>query len=272
MNTILISILAVTVIGVVCAVILAIASKVMSIKTDERLPMIQQILPCVNCGACGFAGCDGYAAALLTGDVKTNLCIPGGDAVALKLSEALGLAYEDVAERVAVVRCIGTNQASVELADYQGIATCAAATLLHGGNGLCPVGCLGFGDCAKACPSDAIVLEDGIARVVSGRCTGCGICVAACPKKIISLEADEIHVAVVCSNHQKGAVVRRACKNGCIACMRCERECPEQAIVVKDNLAVIDYARCTGCGRCVAVCPVHCIIAGDFRGASKRAR
>ena len=68
-----------------------------------------------NCGACGYAGCDGYAEALLTGEVKTNLCTPGGDPVARLVSEKLGLAYADVVEKIAVVRCVGDRDAATDL-------------------------------------------------------------------------------------------------------------------------------------------------------------
>jgi Fe-S-cluster-containing hydrogenase component 2 len=49
----------------------------------------------------------------------------------------------------------------------------------------------------------------------------------------------------------------------CIACKKCERECPHDAIHVVDMLAVVDYEKCTGCGTCVEVCPQKCI---DFYG------
>ncbi|MEL7609338.1 MAG: RnfABCDGE type electron transport complex subunit B [Bacillota bacterium] len=270
MDTIVLSVLTVTVIGILCAVMLAIASKVMAVKTDERLPEIRETLPGVNCGACGYPGCDGYAAALLTGSVKTNLCIPGGDAVAKKLSEKLGLAYEDVLEKVAVVHCCGDCSATKDKMDYQGIRTCSAAKLLYGGKGSCSFGCLGFGDCAHVCPTGAICMDDGIARVISRLCTGCGLCVSACPKGIISTIPDVARVAVTCSNTDKGAIVRPVCSRGCIACKRCEKECPVGAIVVENNLAVIDYGKCTGCGRCAEVCPVNCILFADFSGANKQ--
>ena len=35
----------------------------------------------------------------------------------------------------------------------------------------------------------------------------------------------------------------------------CQRNCPSDAIHVTDNLARIDYDKCTGCGTCVAKCP-----------------
>ena len=66
MNEILIPILAVTMIGLICGVGLAVASHVMAVKEDERFPAIRECLPGANCGACGFTGCDGYAKALLT--------------------------------------------------------------------------------------------------------------------------------------------------------------------------------------------------------------
>ena len=65
MMEILIPILAVTVIGLICAVGLAVASSVMAVKEDTRFTEIRACLPGANCGACGYTGCDGYAKALL---------------------------------------------------------------------------------------------------------------------------------------------------------------------------------------------------------------
>ena len=87
---ILIPILAVTVIGLICAVGLAVASSVMSVKEDTRFTEIRACLPGANCGACGYAGCDGYAKALLEPGTKTNLCVPGADAVAAQIAALLG--------------------------------------------------------------------------------------------------------------------------------------------------------------------------------------
>lgn len=259
MSIIVSAILSVTVLGVVCAVMLAAASKVMAVETDDRVEKLREALPGANCGACGYAGCDGYASAL-AGDagVKTNLCIPGADAVSKQLSEILGVAFEDVVEQAAVVHCCGDCDATKDKVSYQGINTCAAAKL-YGGKGVCSYGCIGFGDCKAVCPEGALCLENGIARVDRRLCTGCGLCVKACPNKIITTENDTIVVAVLCSNTEKGAATRSKCSRGCIACQRCRRECPVQAIVVENNLAKIDYTKCTGCGRCAEVCPVKCI-------------
>ena len=65
--------------------------------------------------------------------------------------------------------------------------------------------------------------------------------------------------AVKCSSKDKGAVVNKTCKVGCIACGLCVRNCPNQAIFLKDNVAVIDYTKCNGCGTCVSKCPKKAI-------------
>ncbi len=265
MDIIILAILAVTVIGVICAVMLAVASKVMAVKTDERVSALREALPGANCGACGYPGCDGYATALADGSVKTNLCIPGGDTVGQQLSSILGVTFESVEEKIAVVHCIGDCGATSDRVNYQGVETCAAAKIL-GGKGACSDGCIGFGDCAAVCPSGAICMEKGIARVDTRKCTGCGICVGTCPNKIITLERDTIKTAVLCTGRDKGAVTRKKCTKGCIACKRCVQECPVQAIIIENNLAVIDYAICSDCGRCSEVCPVKCISLYDYAG------
>ncbi len=260
MNEILIAVIPVVIIGFVCAAVLVTASKIMAVKEDERFPKIRECLPGANCGACGYAGCDGYAKALCEKEnVPTNLCIPGADAVSQQLSDILGVEFEDVVEQVAAVHCSGDCGSTEDEVDYRGIETCAAAKLLFGGKGKCGYGCIGFGDCASACPQDAIDIVDGIARVYRPECIGCGICVKTCPNGIISLMPDIKHTAVLCSNKDKGAYTRKVCTSGCIGCRKCVKVCPEQAIQVINNVAVIDYEKCVDCGACADNCTTKCI-------------
>ena len=107
-------------------------------------------------------------------------------------------------------------------------------------------------------------MVNGIAKVDPTKCIGCGMCTRECPNHLFKLIKDTTRVIVVCSNHEKGAITRKACTNGCIACGKCEKTCPHDAIHVVDNLATIDYDKCTGCGACVGVCPTHCIHEGNF--------
>lgn len=270
MNAILIPIIAVAAIGLVCAVMLVVASKLMSVPTDEKYSVIRDCLPGANCGACGYAGCDGYAKALSEGNEKrTNLCIPGADAAASRIAAALGVEAQDVVEMVAVVACCGDSSCTSRKHEYSGIPSCAAANLLFAGDGACSYGCLGYGDCAAACPNDAICIEDGLARVIPSRCIGCGLCAKACPKQLIRLVPDTVNTVVKCSNSDKGAMTRKACSKGCIACKKCERDCPADAISIMNNRAVIDYEKCVHCGYCAEICTTGCISWADLRGKNR---
>lgn len=51
-----------------------------------------------------------------------------------------------------------------------------------------------------------------------------------------------------------------ACEIGCIGCRKCVKECPSEAITVVDNVAQIDYEKCTNCGKCKETCPRHIIL------------
>lgn len=267
---ILIAVAVVSGIGLICGIILALASHFMAVRVDEKKENIRACLPGVNCGACGYTGCDGYAAALASGKAEVNLCIPGADAVAKKLAEVLGVEFADVVEKVAIVRCGGDCNATEKKELYEGIESCAAANLLYGGTGKCSFGCLGYGDCAAVCANDAVCIENGIAHINTTLCTGCGMCARACPKHIISLVPDVARTVVLCSNKEKGALVRKECLAGCIGCKKCEKLCPEQAITVRDNLAAVDAEKCTGCGVCADNCPVGCIKTGSFLGINKK--
>lgn len=252
-------------IAVFCAVLLTLAATFFAVKEDERAVAIRDCLPGANCGACGFSGCDGYAKALADGvSDKTNLCVPGGDKTAREIAEILGVEAEDVVEKVAFVACNGTCDVVSKKYEYQGHKSCRTANMAYNGDRICNFACLGYGDCMTVCPQGAISIKNGVARVSPRKCIGCGICVRECPNGIIHLVNDTTRVVVECSNHDKGAVTRKACSNGCIGCMKCEKACPNGAIKVKDNLATIDYSLCTGCGECAEVCPVGCIHVGSF--------
>lgn len=264
MLEVLFAVLVLLAVGLVCAVLLVLASHYMGVEVDETVAKVRECLPGANCGACGYTGCDGYAEALAKGGVKTNLCIPGGQSVATGVAEVLGVAEEGADVPVAFVACNGTNEATSRLADFEGCGSCKARCLVYGGGEACVYGCLGCGDCADVCPVDAICVKDGIARVDSRICIGCGLCSKTCPKHIIHMLPRSAKAAVICSNHDSGAVANKVCKVGCIACRKCEKTCPHGAITVVDNLAVIDYSKCTGCRECVAVCPKKCIKPTDF--------
>jgi ferredoxin len=89
---------------------------------------------------------------------------------------------------------------------------------------------------------------------------GCGLCAKACPKGLIEIVPASSYVAVQCSNKDRGPQVKKVCSAGCIGCMLCTKQCESDAIHVENNLARIDYEKCTQCGKCAAKCPVKVIL------------
>ena len=264
MNPILSAVLIVGGIGLVCSVLLVVANYFFRVEEEELTKQIRECLPGVNCGACGYTGCDQYAKDLALGKAAANLCIPGSESVAKKLSDLLGVEVTVEELKVAFVKCHGNCDATTKQAVCDNIYTCHSAAALYGGPNACIFGCLGYGDCAKACPSDAICIKDGIAHINPKLCIGCGMCVNECPKNIIILYSRKSLHTVMCSSKDKGADARKHCVKSCIACKKCENNCPENAITVVNNLAVVDYDKCSGCGKCIESCPTGCIQRVDF--------
>ena len=245
--------------GIIFGVLLGAASKIFAVKTDERVPKILEVLPGANCGGCGFAGCSAYANALVSGGVKPNMCPVGGAAVAEKISEILGVEAEEKEKMVARVLCNGNPERAVQKYEYDGPRDCHSAARLGGGEKMCPHGCLGFGSCVAVCKFGAISVADGVAVVDVNKCVACGACALECPKKIIKILPAKSKYTITCKSVEKGKITRRDCKVGCIGCCICAKICPKGAIVVKDNVAVIDPMKCVNCGICASKCPQKAI-------------
>jgi electron transport complex protein RnfB len=245
--------------GLIFGLVLSIASKKFEVKVDERIEKVRELLPGANCAACGHTGCDGFAEAVVEGKAGVSGCPASGAETAAKIAEILGVEAEEVERKIARVMCGGTYDTCRTKFDYSGIRDCAAIEPFYGGPSTCSYGCVGMGNCAKACPFGAMVIENGLAKVIASKCTGCGKCVEACPKKIIELVPVCLEYTVRCSSLDRGNIVRKSCDVGCIGCGRCVKACEEGAIKLHGTLAKIDPEICKNCGECEKVCPTKSI-------------
>ena len=251
-------------VGIVFGFILATANKKFALKVNPMIHEVEEILPKGQCGACGFAGCAAYAEAVVTNpDVAPNLCVPGKEAVAKEVAQITGKVAEEVEPRIAFVKCSGSSDKAKALYEYKGVKDCVAASQLHGGPKSCNHGCIGFGNCVAKCPFDALSMgDDGLPVVDVEKCTGCASCEAACPKHVITMISPNAVVEVKCNSKDKGAVAKKHCTAACIGCGLCAKNCSYEAIVIENNLAVVDTRICVEkCkeATCVVKCPTKAI-------------
>ncbi|GHV66977.1 ferredoxin [Spirochaetia bacterium] len=235
--------------------------KFFAVAQDPLAGQIREALPGANCGACGYPGCNAYASAVASGQAGINSCSVGGVSTAEKLAALTG-ASAAMVPVVAVVACRGSKAAAPLKGEYTGLKTCRGAKISTGGTKLCAWGCLGFGDCIQVCQFGALRMgDDGLPHVDGTKCTGCKLCIAECPQLLIKeIPAGQKGALVICSNRNPlKAQVGKSCKNGCIKCELCVKNCPAQCITMDKGIPVVDYAKCTSCGACTAKCPTKAI-------------
>jgi len=247
-------------VGLFIGLFLGFAAKTFEVKADERELLVRELLPGANCGGCGYPGCDGLTSAIVKGEAPANACPVANKEAHTKIAEVMGSSVEETERMVAFVKCAGTCDKTEIKYEYYGVQDCNKAAAVPGkGNKKCTYGCMGFGSCVKVCAFDAIHIVNGIAVVDKEKCTGCSTCTAQCPNKLIEMTPASAKHLVTCSSLDKGKDVKAACSAGCIGCKLCVKACEFDAIVVENNLAKIDYSKCTNCGKCAAVCPVKVI-------------
>lgn len=247
------------ILGLVFGLVLTFASKKFHVEVDERIEKVRECLGGANCGACGYAGCDAFAAAVVEGKAPINGCAPAGEKGIQEISRIMGVEAASGEKMVARVLCQGESGIAKDRYLYDGYQSCAIAASLAGGPKECRFACLGLGDCQDKCAFDAITMKNGIASVDPEKCTGCGSCVKACPRSVLKLMPLSQSVIVRCRNSDVARLARASCMDACIGCGRCKKECQYDAIVVENGFARIDSEKCTRCGACAQVCPCNCI-------------
>ncbi|MCM8786508.1 MAG: RnfABCDGE type electron transport complex subunit B [Candidatus Omnitrophica bacterium] len=257
-----VAVIILSLLGFIFGISLAIVSKFLKIKVDEKLERICKILPGANCGACGKAGCFGFAQAILSRELSLDCCKVASNEAKVLIADILGIKFEKKVRLVAVVHCNGGCKVKDKFI-YNGIEDCIYANLELGGQKECFWGCLGFGTCVNACPFGAISMSaEKIPIIDTNKCTGCGKCVEICPKKLFSLVPVNYDVYVACNSFDVGKLTRKICPVGCIACGICTKV-TNSTFYIKDNLAYIDYDKIKDekmLYEAMSKCPVKCIV------------
>lgn len=145
-SAILIAALVMSVLGLIFGALLGVTGRVFKVPTNEKVEALRACLPGANCGACGFPGCDGYAAAVGEGKAEVGACAVGGPACAAKMAEIMGVTVNESVRMVASVACQGYGDHCKPKGIYEGMTDCVAASMVNNGTKACSICLPGSGN------------------------------------------------------------------------------------------------------------------------------
>lgn len=260
--------------GFALSSILAYANRKLYVYEDPRIDQVEDMLPHANCGACGNPGCRAFAEAVVGGSQAPGKCTVNSRDMTERIAGFLGVHAGVEEKRVARLACAGGNNVARMRAQYEGMRTCRAAALVAGGGKGCAWGCLGLADCRDVCTFGAIIMNVyGLPVVDEDKCTACGDCVEVCPLDLFSLHPVSHRLWVACKSLARGEEAEAECEVACTGCGLCAVDAEPGLIAIRQNLAVIDYAR-NGLASEVAIqrCPTGAIVwLDEKRGPRKGA-
>ena len=231
-------------VGIVFAVFIAVAYATLRVEEDPRIDTVTAMLPGANCGACGLPGCRNFAEKAVAGDVQPAACNVIDAAGASAIAAFLGVDAGQANKRVARLLCAGGTNVATWRAEYRGVETCGAASVVAGGGKACTWGCLGFGDCKVACSFDAIEMNEfGLPVVNVAKCTACGDCVSACPKGLFEIIPLDQKLIVQCRSQVEGDGILAACAVGCTACGKCVLDAAPGLVTIERGVARVHYEK-----------------------------
>jgi len=240
--------------GALCGLALGAASRIFYVYEDPRIAEVEACLAGANCGGCGYAGCSAAAVAVVAGQAPPSVCMVGGMECAQMVAQVMGMEVGLAEPLKSFNTCTGGQRAANKYI-YLGVDSCRAQNALLGGQRTCTVGCLGLGDCVRACQFGALEMGPlGYPVVDRDKCVGCGLCEQVCPKSVMQVSTPSQRILHFNQYNDRLA----PCRQGCPA----EIDIPRYIAQVRDG----DYEGAVmtirernplllACGR---VCPHPC--------------
>jgi Na+-translocating ferredoxin:NAD+ oxidoreductase RNF subunit RnfB len=247
--------------GILFGSVLAVSYRFLRVEEDPRLEEVEEMLPGTNCGACGEPGCHAFALRLTAGETSPSSCTVSGAEDVAEIAAFLGVEAGQRDKLVARLHCAGGRAQALQIAEYEGFESCAAAAVLAGGGKGCSWGCLGLADCDRACTFDAIQMNpNGLPVVDVDLCTACNDCVEVCPRDLFELLPLSRPLLVQCRIPLAGDDARALCSAACDGCERCAQDAPDGMVTMIGSLPIVDYARDDLAGRDATYrCPTRAI-------------
>lgn len=230
-------------IGLTFALLLSFLNQKLKINENPLVNKVAGLLPGLNCGACGFSSCRAYAVAAIENLNNLKNCRPAGGQANNQIAALLGQKKGKLApkEEIIICQCGAEKKDKKVSSDYRGLKNCLSAAI-NGGALDCPYGCFGFGDCQKACPSQAITIKNKKVFIDYQKCFLCQKCLQACPRALLKIIPKDALPAyfIACQNQDSAKETRAVCSRGCIACGICAKP-NNSPYRIENNLSQINY-------------------------------